>query len=325
MGSFWRRLKSNHFLLSVARWFDDEAGRPELTSANPDRVDWLRILPFLALHVLCLGPLWVGWSWAAIGVAIGMFAIRMFAITGGYHRYFSHRTYRTSRAMQFALAVLGSMAAQRGPLWWASHHRRHHRCADTPEDVHSPLQHGFLWSHVLWLTTPRNFVTEVDRVRDWAKYPELRFLNRFSIITPALTAAALYGLGEALGVLAPASGANGVQMAVWGFVISTVVLYHATFTINSLDHMVGRRRYETPDGSRNNWILALLTFGEGWHNNHHRYPGSTRQGFYWWELDLTYYILRVLSWLGLVRGLRTVPYRILEEGRDRPEAGRDGR
>jgi len=305
-------------VLSVARWFDAEAGRPGLVSADPDRVDWLRIVPFLSLHVLCLAPIWVGWSGAAVGVAVGMYAIRMFAITGGYHRYFSHRTFRTSRAMQFVLAVLGNMAAQRGALWWASHHRRHHRCADTPDDVHSPLQHGFLWSHVLWLTTPRNFATEMDRVRDWARYPELRFLNRFSMLVPVLTAGGLYGLGEALRAVAPTWGTDGVQMVIWGFVISTVVLYHATFTINSLDHMVGRRRYETADGSRNNWVLALLTFGEGWHNNHHRYPGSARQGFYWWELDLTYYILVALSWVGLVRDLRPVSARVLAEGRTNP-------
>jgi stearoyl-CoA desaturase (delta-9 desaturase) len=209
------------------------------------------------------------------------------------------------------------MAAQRGCLWWASHHRNHHRCADTPEDVHSPSQQGFLWSHVLWLMTPRNFPTHTKRVQDWSRYPELRFLNRFSMLVPVLTVALLYGLGELIGIARPVSGITGGQMVIWAFVIPTVVLYHVTFTINSLDHMIGSRRYETPDTSRNNFVLALLTFGEGWHNNHHRYATSARQGFRWWEVDATYYVLVALSWLGLVRDLRPVPAKVLEEDSNR--------
>jgi stearoyl-CoA desaturase (delta-9 desaturase) len=168
---------------------------------------------------------------------------------------------------------------------------------------------------VLWLTTPGSFPTDMDRVRDWIRFPELRFLNRFSMLVPVLTVAALYGIGEAWRIWAPGAGTSGLQMVVWGFVISTVALYHATFTINSLDHMIGSRRYRTSDNSRNNWVLALLTFGEGWHNNHHRYAGSTRQGFFWWEFDLTYYILVALSWIGVVRDLRPVPQDVLAEGR----------
>ena len=251
----------------------------------------------------------------AVWTAVALYVLRCFALTAVYHRYFSHRTYRLNRFWQTVFAVLGNSAVQRGPLWWAAHHRHHHSTADTDKDVHSPVVHGFWWSHVLWLMTPASFATRMERVPDWAKYRELRFLNRFSILVPLLFLGLLYAAGELLAVHLPGTGTSGLQMVVWGFVISTVVLYHATFTINSLDHLIGRRRFDTTDRSRNNWVLALLTFGEGWHNNHHRYPTSARQGFYWWELDLTYYILRALSWIGIVRDLRPVPQRVLAEGR----------
>lgn len=294
-------------LIAIARWFDSDAGAEALAADTRTGVDWLRVLPFLALHLLCFAVIWVGWSVTAVTVAAGMYVVRMLAITGGYHRYFCHRAYRTSRAWQLVIAVLGNMAAQRGPLWWAAHHRHHHRHVEKPQDVHSPIQHGFWWSHIFWLTTRQAFATDYSYVQDWVKYPELRFLNRFSNLVPVLTVAALYALGAALAAWAPSLGTNGPQMVIWGFVISTVVLYHATFTINSLDHLVGRRRFDTPDNSRNNWALAVLTFGEGWHNNHHRFPGSARQGLAWYELDLTWWVLRGLAATGLIRDLKPLP------------------
>ena len=290
---------------ALGAWFDSSAVAVEPGDAK--RIEWLRVLPYLAMHLACLGVLWVGWSWVAVSVALTLYVLRMLAITGFYHRYFSHKAFRTSRAMQFVFALLGASAAQRGPLWWASQHRHHHAHADDEQDAHSPHRHGFLWSHTGWFMARANFATRMAMVPDLAKFPELRFLDRFDALVPLVLAFGLYGAGELLAHLAPALGTSGLQLVVWGFVISTVVLYHATFTVNSLAHTIGRRRYATRDQSRNNLWLALLTFGEGWHNNHHHFPGSARQGFYWWEIDLTYYFLKLLAALGLIWDLRPVP------------------
>ncbi len=277
-------------------WFDSAAATPAAAGSAVDsrRIDWLRVLPFILIHAGCLGVFWVGASASAVLLAIALFAVRMFAITAFYHRYFSHRAFRTSRAMQFLFALVGASAVQRGPLWWASHHRHHHAHADRPADAHSAHQHGFAWSHAGWFLSRANFATRHELVRDLARYPELRLLDRFDVLAPALLAVALYAAG-------------GLEFLVWGFCISTVALWHATFTINSLAHRFGRRRYATRDDSRNNLWLALLTFGEGWHNNHHHFPGAARQGFYWWEVDLAWYGLKLLAATGLVWDLRPVP------------------
>lgn len=292
---------------SIVRWIDSEANGGDITHDDVKRVDWFRIVPFIFLHTMCLGVIWVGWSWTAVWVATGLYLIRMFAITGFYHRYFSHRTFKTNRFWQFFFAVIGNASVQRGPLWWASHHRHHHRYADQKEDIHSPSQHGFWWSHMGWLTSPANFATNVKYVRDWISYPELRWINRFDTIIPILLAFLLFAVGELLEVYTPHLGTNGPQMLIWGFFISSTVLFHATVTINSFDHMIGSRRYATQDTSRNNPVLALITLGEGWHNNHHHYAVCTRQGFYWWEIDITYYVLVLMSWLGIIWDLRPVP------------------
>jgi stearoyl-CoA desaturase (delta-9 desaturase) len=300
------RIRSK-LLLAIIRWVDSEAGADTLPREDDKRVDWLRILPFILLHGGCAGVVWVGWSWAAVATAAALYVIRMFAITGFYHRYFSHRAYRTGRFWQFIFAVLGNSAVQRGPLWWASHHRHHHRFADTDEDPHSPARHGFWWSHIGWLTSAGNFPTRMEYVKDWTRFPELVWLNRFDSLVPFLLAIALYAFGALLEAYAPRLGTSGPQMLVWGFFISSTVLFHATVTINSLDHMIGRRRYPTPDTSCNNPWLALITLGEGWHNNHHHYAVSARQGFFWWEIDVTYYLLKLMAGLGIVWGLRPVP------------------
>lgn len=292
-------------LLAVARWFDSSAGGTE--DAGDDRIDWARALPFLAMHVACLGVLRVGISATALGVALGMYALRMFAITGFYHRYFSHKAFRTTRAVQFLFALFGAMSVQRGPLWWAAHHRNHHRHADTEHDLHSPLHRGFFWSHMGWFLTRRGFRTDAASVPDLMRYPELRLLDRFDILVPIVTAAGLFLLGDLLATVAPALHTGGAQLLIWGFFVSTVLLFHVTVTINSLAHRYGTRRFDTRDNSRNNALLALLTFGEGWHNNHHHFPGAARQGFRWWELDLTYYGLRGLAALGLIWDLKPVP------------------
>lgn len=301
-----------HLLLSLVRWFDTEAGLESLQDSERSGVDWFRILPFIVLHGMCLGVFLVGWSWVAVITALALYLIRMFAITGFYHRYFSHKSFKTGRFWQFMFAVLGNSAVQRGPLWWAAHHRHHHRFADQENDVHSPLQHGFWWSHIGWLTSAKNFPTNFKYVGDWVKFPELCWLNRFDIVVPSALAASLFGFGMLLEAYVPQWDTNGLQMLIWGFFISTTLLFHGTATINSVDHLLGSRRYNTPDTSRNNVWLALLTLGEGWHNNHHQYAVTARQGFFWWELDITYYGLVLLSWIGIIGDLHPIPDHIKE-------------
>jgi stearoyl-CoA desaturase (delta-9 desaturase) len=181
--------------------------------------------------------------------------------------------------------------------------------------VHSPIQHGFLWSHTGWFLNRRNFATDERVVKDWLKYPELVWLDRFDYLAPVSLGFAVFGLGMFLEAYYPALGTNGLQMLIWGFLISTVLLYHATYCVNSFAHIFGKRRFKTNDDSRNNWWVALLTLGEGWHNNHHRYQNTVRQGFYWWEIDISFYALKVMSWFGLVWDLKPVPKQIIEEGR----------
>ena len=294
---------------SLVQWIDSDYSleSPEAIRAQPDGVNLVRCLPFVILHLGCLGVIWVGWSWFAVWTAVALYFVRMFFVTGIFHRYFSHKTYSTSRFGQFVLAVLTGTAVQRGALWWAYHHRHHHQHSDEPEDAHSPHVHGFLWSHIGWITSRRNFPTDYSKIRDLAKYPELVFLNRFDILVPVLFAGALFVGGNWLASAAPALQTSGAQLLVWGFFISTTALFHGTACINSLAHLMGNRRFETSDDSRNSFILSLVTLGEGWHNNHHRYMSATRQGFYWWEIDITYYGLRLLALLGLIWDLKPVP------------------
>ena len=275
--------------------------------SKQDRINWPRAIPFVLMHVLCLTVIWVGWSWTAVSIAVLLYAARVFALTGFYHRYFSHRAFKTSRVAQFLFGALGCTSVQRGPLWWAAHHRHHHLYSDDPEDLHSPRRHGFLWSHFGWFLTPRALPINRKLIPDLLKYPELRLLDRFEIVIPIVFAVALYGLGVLLDALWPGLETSGWQILVWGFFISTIMVYHVTYLVNSAAHVLGRRRFVTKDDSRNNLVVALLTFGEGWHNNHHHYPNSARQGFFWWEIDITYMILRALSWVGIVWDLRPVP------------------
>jgi stearoyl-CoA desaturase (delta-9 desaturase) len=233
----------------------------------------------------------VGVSWVAVAACVAFYLIRMFAITAGYHRYFAHRSYKTSRAFQFFLGFLGTTAVQKGPLWWASHHRHHHKHSDQEEDIHSPTLRGFLWAHVGWIMAPDYTETDWKRIGDFAKYPELRWLNKYS----------------ALGIWA----LFGAQIAVWAGLVSTVCLWHGTFTINSLCHVFGKRVYKTTDTSRNSLILALITLGEGWHNNHHYHQASANQGFRWWEIDISFYILLGLEKLGIVWDVKRAPEEVI--------------
>lgn len=308
---------------NLARWFDSEAV-PDQTTEPDTRFNWVRVMPFIGLHVACLGVIWVGVSAFAAWFALGFFLVRMFAITGIYHRYFSHKTFTMNRFWQFIFAVLGTSAVQGGPLWWAAHHRHHHQHSDSPDDLHSPRQQGFWWSHVGWFTCDAAFPTNHGRVRDWGRFPELRLLNRFDRLVPLLCVVGIYALGEGLAVWAPGLGTNGPQLVVWGFMISTVALFHATVSINSLMHVWGRRRFETQDDSRNSFLLSLLTLGEGWHNNHHRYPNTARQGFRWWEIDITFYLLWLLERMHIIRDLKPIPENIRNETLERDRQRRKG-
>jgi len=303
-------------LKSVIRWFDSGYQSAEHGNVE-DHVDIARCISMIILHIGCLGVIWVGWSWFAVTIAVLLYFARMFAVTGFLHRYFSHRTFKTNRLMQFIFAVLASTAVQRGALWWASHHRKHHQESDTQNDVHSPHADSFIWSHIGWITSTKNFSTDYKRVRDFAKYPELVFLDRFDVLVPMLMGVGLYFIGELVGMTWPSLATAGPQLLVWGFFVSTTFLFHGTSTINSLAHIFGKQRFSTGDKSKNNFWLALITLGEGWHNNHHYYMHSARQGFYWWEIDPTYYGLRIMSWLGMIHDLKPVPQRVLELGRDK--------
>lgn len=293
----------------IGGWFlpKQPAGVP--VEQADERLDWSRVIPYAVIHLMCLGVIWVGWSWPAVGVAAFLYALRVFTLTGFYHRYFSHRAFKAGRITQFIFGWIGCTSVQRGPLWWAAHHRHHHVHSDDPEDLHSPRQKGALWAHFGWFLTPRAEATNIKLIPDFAKYPELRWLDKFDLVPPLLLAFALYGFGELLAFCGAAT--TGLQMLIWGMFVSTVAVYHVTYLVNSATHIIGRRRYQTKDDSKNSMIVALLTFGEGWHNNHHYYPNSVRQGFFWWEIDITWYVLKMMAGLGLVWELRPVPQRIL--------------
>jgi stearoyl-CoA desaturase (Delta-9 desaturase) len=260
------------------------------------------LVPFLAAHAGCVAAIWSGITWQAMAICAVLYWLRMFAITGGYHRYFSHRAYSTSRLFQFFLAFLAQSTAQKSVLWWAAKHRHHHLHSDTERDAHSPRHKGFVYSHVGWIFYRQHDATDLVKVSDFTSYPELMWLHKLEIL-PAIVLGALCVL---------IAGWSGLVV---GFLWSTVLLYHATFCINSLAHVRGSKRYVTGDDSRNNWLLALFTMGEGWHNNHHAYQSSARQGFRWWEMDVTYYVLVVLRWLGIVWDLKAPPEQVLRNER----------
>lgn len=252
-------------------------------------------IPFWGVHILAIvGIAILGLSWWGAAIALACYLPRMWFVTGAYHRYFSHRSYKTSRWFQFVLALGAAMTGQKGPLWWAAHHRVHHKLSDQPGDLHSVIQSGFWWSHMGWILSRDLEETDMSRIKDFAKYPELRALEKLWMVPPVLVGTASYFIGGFYGLI-------------WGFAVPQVLAWHGTFTINSLSHIWGGRRYKTGDDSRNNPVLALITLGEGWHNNHHHYQVSARQGFFWWEVDITFYGLKLLSLLGLVWDIHGVP------------------
>lgn len=289
---------------------------PEAPARDDERIELLGNLPFIFLHAGCLLVLVTGWSPAAIAVFFLTLLPRMFGLTAGYHRYFSHRSFKTSRFFQFVLAFLGACSLQKDPLWWAAHHRQHHRFADTEFDAHPPGVRGFFWAHMGWVMCKKNANLKPDElVPDLMVYPELRFLHEHQKFPALFMLGMLTAAGYAMEHFAPHLGTSPLQIVVWGFFISTIVLHHVTFMVNSVAHLWGGRRFNTRDMSHNNAFVAILTMGEGWHNNHHRFPSSERMGFYWWEIDMTHYILKVLSWFGVVWDLRKPPREVYEEAK----------
>ena len=252
---------------------------------------------FLGMHLAALSIFFVTFHWGAVALMVAVYTARGFGLTGGYHRYFAHRAYKTSRPFQFVLGALGASALQRGPIWWAGHHRTHHKHSDDEHDPHSPIAKTIWWSHVGWVLSNRYNATEWALMKDFQKYPEIKYLERFDLIPGILLGVGCYAFGALTGI-------GGLSCFAWAFLFGTVALYHSTFMVNSLCHLVGKRRFSTDDHSRNNWFVAILTLGEGWHNNHHHYPSSARQGFKWYEYDLSYYILKTLSVFGIVWDLR---------------------
>jgi len=255
-------------------------------------------IPFVLVHLGCFAAIWSGVTWTALALCAALYVLRMFAVVAGYHRYFSHRAFATSRVFQLVLAVLAQSSAQKSVLWWAAKHRHHHLHSDTEEDVHSPSRKGFLYSHVGWIFDRKHDQADLSKVADLTRWPELVWLKKFELL-PAMVLAVLCFL---------AAGWSGLVV---GFLWSTVLVYHGTFCINSLAHVRGSKRYVTGDDSRNNWLLAIVTLGEGWHNNHHAYQSSVRQGFKWWEVDVAYYVLKAMSWTGLIWDLKTPPAHVL--------------
>jgi len=255
-------------------------------------------IPFVLAHLSVFAAIWTGITWEAVVLCAALYWLRMFAIGAGYHRLFSHRAYSTSRTFQFILAFLAQSSAQKSILWWAAKHRHHHLHSDTDQDVHSPRRKGFLYSHVGWVFDRKHDTADLRKIADFTRYPELMWLHRFELLPAVVLAAVCFAIAGWPGLVV-------------GFFWSTVFVYHATFCINSLAHVHGSKRYVTADDSRNNWLLALFTMGEGWHNNHHAYQSSVRQGFRWWEVDATYYILRALAWLGIVWDLKMPPEQVL--------------
>ena len=269
--------------------------------------------PIFFMHLACIGALFTGFSWAAVIAMLITYVVRVFALTAGFHRYFSHRSFKTSRVFQFIMAWVGTSAAQLGPMWWAANHRHHHLHSDKEEDIHSPVVKDAFWAHIGWVLCRAYGEIQHDRVKDLHKYPELRFVDRFHVLPVVSLIAVLFAIGAGLNAAYPALGTSGMQMVRWGFFLSTILVYHVTFCVNSVTHIVGNKRFKTGDESRNSFWVALLTFGEGWHNNHHRWPLSARQGMYWWEFDLTFLLLRVLQGLGLIWDVKVYPKTIYDE------------
>jgi stearoyl-CoA desaturase (delta-9 desaturase) len=251
------------------------------------------------------GVLLVPFHWGLVPLWAASHFLRAIGLTLAFHRYFAHRAFQMSRATRFAWAWIGTSAMQKGPLWWAGNHVDHHKYADREGDPHSPRLSGFYYAHIGWFLDDAKWerVSQANPVlRDFGSVPEIAFLDRWYIVPPLTLAVAMFAMG-------------GFPWLFWGFCLPTMTLAHATFAINTVNHLWGSRRFDTIDESRNNPITAFFAVGEGWHNNHHRYQRSARNGFYWWEFDPTWYAIKAMSWVGLAWDIQPVPARIYEEAR----------
>jgi stearoyl-CoA desaturase (Delta-9 desaturase) len=276
-------------------------------------MDWVSVWFVVAFHVLAvIGVYQVGISWRLCLLALGSYLVRMWAVTVGYHRYFSHRAFKTSRVFQFIIGVMGTLAVERGPLWWGALHRRHHTYADSDDDIHSPTLHGFFWAYIGWMhSKTHTATTDYAAMRDFKRFRELYWLNEYYIVAPLVACGLLFVFCD-------------YATFVWVVLVATVVQWHALFASNTFCHLFGSRRFDTKDTSTNNAVCALLVLGEGWHNNHHFFPGSARQGFYWWEYDVGYYSIKLLQALRLVWDVREVPARVLRQAAAHQPAASQG-
>lgn len=283
-----------------------------------------KTLEMIVIHMVPLLAIFTGATAFDWTVAIVLYFLRMFFVTGFYHRYFSHHTFKTSRWFQFIMAFLAETSMQKGVLWWGAHHRVHHRYSDQAADPHSMKLYGFWYSHIGWILGPDFKETEFAGIKDFSKYKELVWLNKYYIVPPITLMVIVMVLGGIVNggsIMAAFSVPGGLSTLFIGYFLSTVVLYHGTFSINSIMHKLGKQRYESGDESKNSALLALITLGEGWHNNHHYYMSSTRQGFFWWEFDITYYLLKVLSWFGLIWDIKEVP-KYIKYSKNKQEANK---
>ena len=267
------------------------------------------LLPLILVHLSLIGLFYVPFTWTGLILFFVMTRITGLGVTVGFHRYFSHHAFKTSRWFQFVLGVFGCTALQKGPLWWVAHHREHHRHSDTVNDVHSPVVDGFWYGHVGWLFARDLMHPSHECMKDLTKFPELLWLDRLWMVPGILAAAACYAIDGGSGLL-------------WGFSLSTVAIFQFTFAVNSVGHRWGPQRFNTGEGSRNNWFLGYVAMGDGWHNNHHRSPTSARHGLAWYELDIAYMMICNLKRVGLIWGVRQPPASVLEAARGKPEPPR---
>jgi stearoyl-CoA desaturase (delta-9 desaturase) len=245
----------------------------------------------------------IPFSWELAALWAASHFLRAVGLTLAFHRYYAHRAFQMNRIARFVWTFIGIAAMQKGPLWWAGHHVNHHRFADRDGDPHSPMISGVYYAHIGWfLNDARHDRLEPSNpvVRDFSKVPEIAWLDRYFAVPPLMLAAAMYLAG-------------GMPWLIWGFCLPTMTLAHATFAINTVNHMFGTRRFDTIDESRNNALTAFFAVGEGWHNNHHRYQRAARNGFYWWEFDPTWYVIRIMAAVGLAWDVHRVPERIYRE------------
>ncbi len=276
-------------------------------------------LPFLGLAAAVFFLWDFGFSWAELGLLLGMYTVTALGITVGFHRLFTHRSFQTYPAVQLVLGVLGSMAAQGPLLKWVALHRRHHAHSDRTGDPHSPHLHGSgvlgllrgLWhAHLGWVFLPDP--PDLDRyVKDLRRSALLRVVSALFLVWVALGLL----LPAALGGLLAGTWAGAWYGLAWGGLARVFLVHHVTWSVNSVCHLWGRRPYRSDDQSRNNFLFGVLALGEGWHNSHHAFPSSARHGLRWWELDASYYVVRALALVGLAWGVKVPTRQAQAKGR----------